>query len=623
MIDRQIKLIKLLLNYTDTYISGHDIAKQLNVSNRTIRNDIKTIHTTFLNELILSVQSKGYLLNTCLYTPDEIQSALESVIVKENKLLITIAYRLFMEKHTFTIKELSSTYHLTKSKVIDYVTRIQTWAIKFDIYLSIKKKQGIMIDASTTSISNAVLHINQLTDDDFKVENLILQELPQAHTRKIKQIISKHIDNHQLSTSENKIQQLLVHLILIIKHSQPEEEDWSTDTESLTIAKKCIKDINETLGYQLNNKTSECFSFFISYHFNKFDLGIQQLFIQSYIDRLIELMEQHIGFPFSQDTILKDNMNVHFSRTYLRLMSHVYLNNPLTSQIKRLYPFVFNTLYDSIRQLSQDTNIQLSEDEIAFLTIHFQSSIERHKSSHIHVVIACYYGLGISTLLAEKIKQLNHAIQIVDTLKLEDINNYHFEGIDLLITTHDFDTSQLLQIPKVIQVSPLFSDEDAKKIEFFIKAMQNPLSKDDILSKIQLSVESNFKLNHSNHILPIFEKSKEILDYHHATLDGYIESAIDREKQSSTYIGKGIALPHGNPEKVLKSHMIIFKPSQPITWKQHKVKLVFFLAMSKKDLNINRKIIQTIAQLEEDDIHQLCLLDDLQLKNTLYARFKE
>ena len=109
-----------------------------------------------------------------------------------------------------------------------------------------------------------VLHINQLTDDDFKVENLILQELPQAHTRKIKQIISKHIDNHQLSTSENKIQQLLVHLILIIKHSQPEEEDWSTDTESLTIAKKCIKDINETLGYQLNNKTSECFSFLLA-----------------------------------------------------------------------------------------------------------------------------------------------------------------------------------------------------------------------------------------------------------------------------------------------------------------------------------------------------------------------
>ena len=45
-----------------------------------------------------------------------------------------------------------------------------------------------------------------------------------------------------------------------------------------------------------------------------------------------------------------------------------------------------------------------------------------------------------------------------------------------------------------------------------------------------------------------------------------------------------------------------------------KLNLFSFLAMSKKDLNINRKIIQSIAQLEEDDIHQLCLLDDLQLK---------
>ena len=111
-------------------------------------------------------------------------------------------------------------------------------------------------------------------------------------------------------------------------------------------------------------------------------------------------------------------------------------------------------------------------------------------------------------MLAEKIKQLNHAIQIVDTLKLEDINNYHFEGIDLLITTHDFDTSQLLQIPKVIQVSPLFSDEDAKN-RILCKSHAKPIIKDDILSKIQLSVESNFKLNHSNHILPILRNPKK------------------------------------------------------------------------------------------------------------------
>lgn len=80
------------------------------------------------------------------------------------------------------------------------------------------------------------------------------------------------------------------------------------------------------------------FSFFISYHFNQFDLSFQQLFIQSYIQRLIQLMETNVDIPFSKDSILKENIYMHFSRTYLRLMRNVYLNNPLTSEIKQLYP---------------------------------------------------------------------------------------------------------------------------------------------------------------------------------------------------------------------------------------------------------------------------------------------
>ena len=34
-------------------------------------------------------------------------------------------------------------------------------------------------------------------------------------------------------------------------------------------------------------------------------------------------------------------------------------------------------------------------------------------------------------------------------------------------------------------------------------------------------------------------------------------------------------------------------------------------------------MIQAIAQLEEDDINELCLLEDTQLKLTLIKRFRE
>ena len=91
------------------------------------------------------------------------------------------------------------------------------------------------------------------------------------------------------------------------------------------ISQSCIKQINERLGYDLNEK-SIC-SFFIAYHFNKLDIGIERIFIQSYIDRLIELMQQRIHVPFNEDSILQQNLYNHFSKAYLRITQNIYLNN--------------------------------------------------------------------------------------------------------------------------------------------------------------------------------------------------------------------------------------------------------------------------------------------------------
>ncbi len=96
----------------------------------------------------------------------------------------------------------------------------------------------------------------------------------------------------------------------------------SSDTlnhDAKLISQSCIKQINERLGYDLNGKVINMFSFFIAYHFNKLDIGIERIFIQSYIDRLIELMQQRIHVPFNEDSILQQNLYNHFSKAYLRI----------------------------------------------------------------------------------------------------------------------------------------------------------------------------------------------------------------------------------------------------------------------------------------------------------------
>ena len=57
------------------------------------------------------------------------------------------------------------------------------------------------------------------------------------------------------------MRQLLVHLILIIKRSSSEEVEWEAHPDSLDIARRCIADINQQLGYQLTDETSHYFHF--------------------------------------------------------------------------------------------------------------------------------------------------------------------------------------------------------------------------------------------------------------------------------------------------------------------------------------------------------------------------
>ena len=621
MIERQKKIIELFLNNYNTYLNANEIAQHLTVSNRTIRNDIKYINNDFLKSLIISVKSRGYMLNTEDYEIDDINNLLKSLDEKDSEILINLGYHLLMQNRAITLNKLEKEYHISRTKLLDYLSRIQAWCEKFNVKIEIKRKKGISISGSVNSINNAILHLNQLSEKDNSVEDLILNELPKSHINIIFNIVQENLEKYRINTSAFKIKQLVIHLILIMKRKEPEKISWKIDQEALEIAEKCTSEINSKLKYNLNAETSKLFSFFISYHFNKFELGVEKIFIKSYINRLINLMEENVGVKFSEDKLLKENLYSHFSRTYLRLTKNIYLNNPLVNNIKKLYPFIFSVLFEVIETLHKESNITLSEDEIAFLTIHFQSSIERNEEEQFRVVIACYYGLGVSNLLEAKISKLNKQINVIDIIKLEEVNGYDFSNTDLLVTTNEIDKSKIMNDINVLIVTPLFSKEDENKFKYYMNEKRNPISINNKLDNINIIVETD-KGNYNN-TLSIFKRVNEILENNKAIENEYIDSVLEREKFSSTYIGNGIAIPHGNPEKVLKSHIIIFKSKKDIKWKQYNVNLVFFLAISKKDLEVAKSFIQSIAKLSEIEVKRMINSSDKQIKDNLINLIKE
>ncbi|GGI43085.1 BglG family transcription antiterminator [Mammaliicoccus stepanovicii] len=621
MLNRHVKLIRLILKNEHHYLNADEIASYLNVSNRTVRNDIKYINSEVYSELIVSVKGKGYQLNKTRYTKQALEQLLDKQMINEDNNLIKLAYQLLMSKQSVTLNHIAEQFMLSKNEINDYIRRIQEWCDTYDVTLKIVKKKGITVSGNEMNIRNAILHLNQLTHHDVSIEDFIISEIPKAHREVMVHSITMHLNHHGIQTSQIRIQQLLVHLIIIYKRQHESNESWVINQEAHGIAKSIIQDINQKLKYHLNEETSRLFSFFISYYFEKYELGFNQIFIQSYIDRLIYQMNIKVNVDFTQDKLLRENIYSHFSRTYLRITKNIYINNPLTEDIKRQYPFMFNALYESVEYLELDAKINLNEDEIAFLALHFQSSLDRNMQQKVNIVITCYYGLGISSLLEAKIKNLNDNITIVDTLNIEEVPNYTFSNIDILITTHDIDDSYIPKDVHIIKVTPLFSDEDKSKIKSTLKQIQNPIIKNDALSSVEVTVQSDF--DKSLKMIDIFKESKNTLDKQHAITHDYIETALEREKFSSTYIGNLIAIPHGNPEYVLKSNVMIYKLNHSISWKQYEVKLVFFLAIAKDDASIMKNIIHNIAQLTEQDVHHLIKLDDETFKQKIIEHIKK
>ncbi|MDN5611031.1 MAG: HTH domain-containing protein, partial [Staphylococcus equorum] len=326
MQERHAKLIRLILNNSNDYLSANEIANYLNVSNRTVRSDIKYINSELVKELIVSVKGRGYKMNRTLYSVEQLAEIVTAYTNKESEILLKIGYQLLMHQQPMTVDQLENDFALTRSEVNDYLKRIQSWCTSFDINVNISKKKGITVNGNEMNIRNAILHLNQLSTKHQTVEQFILNEIPEAHIQMIFQIIKNNLSDYQIQTSDIRIRQLLIHLIIIFKRNNDNDASWVVDEESQIIAQHCIDEINRKLAYGLSDETAKLFSFFISYYFNKYDLGLEKVFVKSYIDRMIYQMEKSVGVNFTKDKALRDNVYSHFSRTYLRIAKNVYIN---------------------------------------------------------------------------------------------------------------------------------------------------------------------------------------------------------------------------------------------------------------------------------------------------------
>lgn len=309
---------------------------------------------------------------------------------------------------------------------------------------------------------------------------------------------------------------------------------------------------------------------------------------------MIKVAEEALKVKLTTDKQLLLGLLLHLRPVINRLKYGMSLRNPILQQIKEQYPTIFGAAWISGAYLEKELGVKVGEEEVGYLAMHLGASVERQKHPK-RVLVVCSSGVGTAQLLASRLRKLSPALEVVDMISALRIreNYLNFAGkIDAIVTTVPI--AENLGYP-MIRVSPLLTDLDQQRLLEFLSLQQVIIPEaGQAVDKQSKQVEERPELRWFMENL-IMNKApwtsrqealaalSQLLEDHGNVQAGFTASVMQREKLSSTAVGRGIAIPHGNTSYVLKSAIAVAVLQEPVDWESEQVDLIFMLALKFED----------------------------------------
>ncbi|MCC4044845.1 BglG family transcription antiterminator [Enterococcus gallinarum] len=314
---------------------------------------------------------------------------------------------------------------------------------------------------------------------------------------------------------------------------------------------------------------------------------------------MIEKMSRLLDTDLTQDHLLLQALLSHIVPMIHRLQNGMLVKNPLLKLIKKQYSTMFTLTKYAIGDLEKNFALFLTEDEVSFLTIHFQLAFEKVKVTK-HVLIVCSSGLATSELIFNRIKRTISAATVLEIISGDKLASTSLEMVDLIISTVPIEEVT----PPVLYVSPLPTTEEIAMIS------ANLSNIDENEKKFHSAKYQSSKLLQKYldpaflYIKQPFGSKGEVLDFlaesylnHHLVTTDFKQSLYAREELGSTGLKTGVAIPHADPQTVKTTKLTFVTLPKAIKWGDTEVQLVVLLAIAEKNMSEAKELIASIYDL--------------------------
>lgn len=627
MNNRQKDILHMLLTETRPHLVVRDIALQFGCSERTIRNDLDEIDrylTETSNARLVRKPGFGVTLDMTESDKSEIASRLlrpakHKEQETEEERLVAVAYQLLMETKPITIQELADKHYTSKTVIKKDLDTLREWLEKRDLAVVSKQKVGVLVDGKERDKRAALSKLSQLTGEagqTFIKDRFAPHELDIV-TRELKQL---ELDA-QLAFTDEAFDNLLIHTLLMIRRTKLKQPITFSEQEKIFVREKqefrwtgaFIRKLERLFAVHFPEDEAAYLTAHIlggkirsQARIETEDPGAapaaETAEARGLAETLVRKMSALTWVDFGKDEVLMEGLRIHLYSTLNRLSYGLTVSNPMLQDIKRMYPYMFDMVIYATRELSAGYPFAIPEEEAAYLTLHFQAAVERLSQpaeDRKRIVTVCHMGVGMSQILRTKLERKFPELDVLDSVRKADLPAYLAQhSVDFIISTIPLEQ---VNTPS-ITVSPLLEAGEMQKIADFIgKLDQEPGHAEHAGSILGLYTQPSLvypRLSIGHRFELIEWLANELADQGFVERD-YAHQALLRERLSSTTIGGGIAIPHGDPKLVRTSRIAVATLQEPLEWQEEKVSIVFMLALAPQEQEMMKKLFQRLSLLSE------------------------
>lgn len=510
---RLVSIMEILLN-SNKPVTINSLAKTLDVSNKTIRNDLKVLEK-WLSETNLILEKKPGVGTRIIGDEADKLRVLDYVEKKANYIedyspedrKIYILKKLFMNNSVVTIEQLAKDLYVSRATVHKDLSSVEEWLNERNIKLLRKTGHGIKIKASETHLRKALSDLLCFNKDYEELKEFLeeppcsridnkslvqLENLLEIDFYKLEEILLETEKKLNYGFSDEAFLSLIIHIAIAIKRLH-QGKDIILDKNTLIelknqseyeIAYSLANDIEEAFGISfppdeigylllhiLGTKANLSDNHEVSVQYLKSDEGSET---KEIAEEIIYIAERSLGVNLSNDEQLLNGLVLHLRPVINRIKYGLEISNPLLDNIKSTYPEIYGVAWLTSPVFKKHFGVNINEGEIGYIALHLGAAVERLKKP-LRTIVVCHSGVGTSQLLSDKLESTFQQLEIIgiksSTLlsQSENIND-----VDLIVSTVPLNLN--LNIP-IITISPLLSKKDISSLNIIINQIYESKNK--------------------------------------------------------------------------------------------------------------------------------------------------